>query len=247
MKNNFFIRSIILTITFSIFTIGVSADDPINKAQSNITTAPTTQVRKASDGSTSRISTIPWNTNYSAWNITKSDGTVTRVVNYTDATSWKTTTEITRPDGSTATATRNKDGTYSGDKDAIDAASGIEKWKDQIDTITSETVPGADCVCIAEWGCDTDVAKRKYRCTTGDGLAGFQVVFAKLIRFVVNMVLLLGVFAVAWLGIAWTFAGADDVKAKSTLKTWAINIIVWLVVLFLFREILLFLAPWVYL
>lgn len=244
MKNNFFIRFIIFTLTFFIFTIGVSAN-PAEKAVSDITNRPTTQVRKTSDGSTSRISTIPWNTNYSAWNITKPDGTSIHVVNYTDTTSWKTTTVITRPDGSTATATRDKDGTYSGDKEAIDAASGIEKWKDQIDSITSEKVPGADCVCHENADC-TKVETRKYRCTTGTGLAGFQVVFAKLIRFVVNMTLLLWVFAVAWLGIAWTFAGADDIKAKSTLKTWAINIIVWLVVLFLFREILLFLAPWVY-
>jgi hypothetical protein len=62
----------------------------------------------------------------------------------------------------------------------------------------------------------------------------------------VNMVLLLGVLAVVWLGIAWSFAGAEDVKAKSTLKTWAINIIIGLVILFLFRQILVFLAPWVY-
>jgi hypothetical protein len=36
------------------------------------------------------------------------------------------------------------------------------------------------------------------------------------------------------------------VKAKSTLKTWAINIVIWLLILFMFRYILLFLAPWIY-
>lgn len=134
-----------------------------------------------------------------------------------------------------------------------------------ITTIVSEKIPGATCVCVAAWaggetGADWmwpptpwiwedacgNITTRKYKCTTGSGIVGFQVVFAKLIRFVVNMVLLLGVLAVVWLGIAWSFAGAEDVKAKSTLKTWAINIIIGLVILFLFRQILVFLAPWVY-
>jgi hypothetical protein len=57
-------------------------------------------------------------------------------------------------------------------------------------------------------------------------MLGFQEVFAKIIRYVINIVLLLGVLAVVGLGIAWSFAGGDDVKAKSTLKTWAINIVI---------------------
>jgi hypothetical protein len=63
---------------------------------------------------------------------------------------------------------------------------------------------------------------------------------------VINIVLLLGVLSVVGLGIAWSFAWGDDVKAKSSLKKWAINIIIGLVILFMFRYILLFLAPWVY-
>ena len=87
---------------------------------------------------------------------------------------------------------------------------------------------------------------KKYKCTVQAGLSGFQAVFAQIIRYAINIVLLLGVLAVVGLGIAWSFAGGDDVKMKSTLKTWAINIIVGLVILFMFRYILLFLAPWVY-
>jgi ABC-type uncharacterized transport system permease subunit len=63
---------------------------------------------------------------------------------------------------------------------------------------------------------------------------------------VINIVLLLGVLAVVSLGIAWSFAGGDDIKAKSTLKKWAINIIIGLIILFFFTYILQFLAPWVY-
>lgn len=122
-------------------------------------------------------------------------------------------------------------------------------------TITSERVPWADCYCYIGWNkswivneaCKTGtVAERKYQCTTGSWMAWFQSVFAQIIRYVINIVLLLGVLAVVWLGIAWSFAGWDDVKMKSNLKSWAINIIVGLIILFMFRYILLFLAPWVY-
>jgi hypothetical protein len=58
--------------------------------------------------------------------------------------------------------------------------------------------------------------------------------------------MLLGVLGIVGLGIAWSFAGGDDVKMKSNLKTWGINILVGLIILFLFRYILQFLAPWIY-
>lgn len=132
---------------------------------------------------------------------------------------------------------------------------------EKITTITSEKVPGATCVCDAPWAslpewqswpvlweaaCGENVAKRKYKCTIDSWMLWFQTVFAKIIRYVINIVLLLGVLAVVWLGIAWSFAGWDDVKMKSNLKSWAINIIIGLIILFMFRYILLFLAPWVY-
>jgi hypothetical protein len=118
---------------------------------------------------------------------------------------------------------------------------------------TSESVPGANCKCVTKGsekegscGSEVKVSDRKYECTVPTGLAGFQSVFAQVIRFVINIVLLLGVLSVVALGIAWSFAGGDDVKAKSSLKKWAINIIMGLVILFFFRYILMLLAPWVY-
>ena len=130
---------------------------------------------------------------------------------------------------------------------ASDAASNSNTPSSPNKIFTSESVPGADCVCAPDAVCDgNEVAKRKYICTVPTGLAGFQSVFAKLIRFVINIVLLLGVLSVVGLGIAWSFAWGDDVKAKSSLKKWAINIIIGLAILFFFRYILLFLAPWVY-
>ena len=134
---------------------------------------------------------------------------------------------------------------------AADAASGSVDNK--LTIITSEKVPGASCICYinnqAGWSecpIGTKVENRKYQCTTNTWMLGFQEVFAKIIRYIINIVLLLWVLAVVGLGIAWSFAGGDDVKAKSTLKTWAINIVVWLFILFMFRYILLFLAPWIY-
>lgn len=117
-----------------------------------------------------------------------------------------------------------------------------------VETFTSEKVPGATCTCFPDWWetCTGDVAKRKYKCTTWAGVVGFQLVFAKMIRYVVNIVLLLGVLAVAGVGIAWTFAGGDDIKLKTTIKGWAINIVVGVIILFMFAYILKFLAPWVY-
>jgi hypothetical protein len=130
---------------------------------------------------------------------------------------------------------------------------------------TSEKVPGANCVCVADgatrtedingntmnpwiWeaACSGEVSKRKYQCTLPTWLAGFQSILAQIIRWVINIVLLLGVLAVVGLGIAWSFAGWDDIKAKSTLKKWAVNIIIGLIILFFFKYILAFLAPWVY-
>jgi hypothetical protein len=55
-----------------------------------------------------------------------------------------------------------------------------------------------------------------------------------------------GVLAVVGLGIAWAWAGGDDAKMKTKLKTWGMNIVVGLTILFLFRYILGFLAPWIY-
>jgi ABC-type uncharacterized transport system permease subunit len=58
--------------------------------------------------------------------------------------------------------------------------------------------------------------------------------------------MLLGVLSLVGLGIAWSLAGGDDAKAKSSLKKWAVNILVGMIILFFFRYILQFLAPWIY-
>jgi hypothetical protein len=89
-------------------------------------------------------------------------------------------------------------------------------------------------------------ATRKYKCTVTPGLSWFQTIFAEIVRTVVFIVMLLGVLAIVGLGIAWAWAGGEDIKMKSTLKSWGINILIGLAILFLFRYILTFIAPWIY-
>lgn len=115
--------------------------------------------------------------------------------------------------------------------------------------IVTEKVPGADCVPDASmWPPNPNlpVQQRKYVCTVQTGLAGFQNMFATIIRWFVNIVMLFWVLAVIWVGIAWSLAGGDDAKAKTNIKKWAINILVGMIILFFFRYILQFLAPWIY-
>ncbi len=134
-----------------------------------------------------------------------------------------------------------------------------DKSNGEIKIYTTENVPGWNCKCWvmdAEWSFQ-DVAlgsngkcmtmqTRLYECTVQSWLGSFQEIFAKIIKYLINIVLLLGVLAIVGLGIAWSWAGWDDAKAKSTLKKWGINIVIGLTILFLFQYILRFLAPWIY-
>lgn len=58
--------------------------------------------------------------------------------------------------------------------------------------------------------------------------------------------MLLGVLGIVGLGIAWMFAGGDDIKMKASLKKWGVNVLIGLTLLFMFGSILKFIAPWIY-
>lgn len=58
--------------------------------------------------------------------------------------------------------------------------------------------------------------------------------------------MLTGVAAIVGLGIAWSVYGSAEEHFAKTLKTYAINLMIGLTILFLFSIILRFLAPWVY-
>jgi hypothetical protein len=171
---------------------------------------------------------------------------------------WSKRSVQTFDDGSTLIMTTDTDGNVSySSTDSTDWATSGNSTKWPIKVYTSEIIPGADCWCVdgawvrqdsankACWS-DIPVQKRKYECTVQPGLGSFQSMFASIIRYFVNIVLILGVLAIVGLGIAWSLAGWDDAKAKSSLKKWWINIVVGLIILFMFQYILKFLAPWIY-
>lgn len=131
--------------------------------------------------------------------------------------------------------------------------------------LVSEKVPGANCKCAVkapqndkdavngykpwtavECAKEIPIYERAYICEHGRGLDGFSQTFAAIIRWVVQISLLLGTLAVAALGVAWAVAGGDNPAYKEGLKKWLINLIIGLTILFMFRYILGFLAPWIY-
>jgi len=62
------------------------------------------------------------------------------------------------------------------------------------------------------------VQDRVYQCIVDPWFWNFQKIFAQIIRWFIFIVMLLGVLGIVWLGIAWAWAGWDDVKAKWNLK-----------------------------
>ena len=245
-----------LLVMFSAQGTFAVEEDPLNQEVQNLFAMPNKVTTTTDEGDTVETFVSPGTTN-SVGTIKKKDGSwiqFTRTASSGGGFSYS----FTDNKWVKTSATQDKNGIISGDgnsyvpaankteeqnKDHMSDCSGSQK----LCTITTEEVPWADCRCIDTTGNNcTKVETRKYECSTGKGLTGFQEVIAKIIRFTINIVLLLWVLAVVWLGIAWSFAGGDDVKMKSTIKTWGINIVVWLLILFLFGYILRFLAPWVY-
>lgn len=134
--------------------------------------------------------------------------------------------------------------------------------------IVTEKVPGADCTCIANWAqtqelwkdqawpvkpgigesaCD-NIVYRKYQCTitAGGGLVGFQKIMAEITRVFVYITLLFWVLAIVGLGIGYAiFSGGDEEKTK-LIKNYAVNLMIGMMLLFFFRYILVFLAPWIF-
>lgn len=82
-----------------------------------------------------------------------------------------------------------------------------------MNVIVSEPVPGVDCTCISGTNsgklmlCDGEVQTRKYSCIVKKNLASFQDMLGTLIRYTINIVLILGVLGIVGLGIAWSLTG----------------------------------------
>ncbi|MBP9779004.1 hypothetical protein KBD33_00105 [Candidatus Gracilibacteria bacterium] len=144
---------------------------------------------------------------------------------------------------------------YTAANRTVNSSEASESGDSSITVFVTEMIPGAKCECVSMTPGNNpsariidcgDITTRKYQCTLEPGLSSFQKMFAGIIRYLIYIVLLLGVLALASLGVAWGWAGGDDVKMKTNLKKWGINIFAGLIILFLFQYILRFIAPWVY-
>jgi flagellar basal body-associated protein FliL len=73
----------------------------------------------------------------------------------------------------------------------------------------------------------------------------FQEMFREIVKWAVYIIMLLGVLAIAGAGILMMLGSDSEEQAKKA-KWWAKNIIIGLIILFTFRYILEFLAPWIF-
>jgi Type IV secretion system pilin len=69
--------------------------------------------------------------------------------------------------------------------------------------------------------------------------------FREITKWVVYIVMLLWVFAIVGAGVMWSW-GSDSEEYTKKAKWWVTNILIGLVILFTFRYILGFLAPWIF-
>ncbi|GAB0174502.1 MAG: hypothetical protein HHAS10_03810 [Candidatus Altimarinota bacterium] len=136
-------------------------------------------------------------------------------------------------------------GTFIGWNQSVSAA-------DPLKVIVSEKVPGAVCVCYiggpgaSEATCEAaTVETRLYQCTVDRGMTAFQNLFREIIKWTIYIIMLLGVLALVGAGILWAW-GSESEEYTKKAKGWAVNIIVGLAILFTFRYILGFLAPWIF-
>ena len=67
-----------------------------------------------------------------------------------------------------------------------------------------------------------------------------------MIKYFIYITMLTGVAALVGLGIAWAIYGSAEEHFAKSLKSYVVNLIIGLTILFLFSYILRFLAPWIY-
>lgn len=172
---------------------------------------------------------------------------------------WQTYTVETQNDGTKVYTTGNSDGsvnTITCNKDACTGWStpeqnasfgAVNSSPEKVLIYTTEDIPGGNCVCVDGcWGSTGDLTKKKYQCEVTKWFSSFQSMLATIIKWFIYVAILVSVLALVGLGIAWSLAGGDDIKAKTGLKKWAINIMIGFVILIFFTTILRFIAPWIF-
>lgn len=133
-------------------------------------------------------------------------------------------------------------------------ASTAEATKSDVNRVSITTpVPGIDvndptrCQCDDKKNNCKDPVTQRWSCTVDSNwLIGFQKIMAEITRVFVYITLLFWVLAIVGLGIGYAiFSGGDEEKTK-LIKTYAINLMIGMILLFFFRYILVFLAPWIF-
>jgi hypothetical protein len=121
-----------------------------------------------------------------------------------------------------------------------------------VNMLVSEKVPWATCTCAAkgyEWQADCPstlaVGEKLYQCSVWKGMTAFQGMIASITKWFVYLTMLFWVLALVWAGILWAW-GSESEEYTKKAKWWAVNIMIWLALLFTFRYILWFLAPWIF-
>jgi hypothetical protein len=116
----------------------------------------------------------------------------------------------------------------------------------------TEKIPGAVCKCAAKWheGADDcpstlDVSQKLYSCSVSKWMTSFQNIIRDITKWFIYITMLLWVLALVWAGILWAW-GSESEEYTKKAKGWAMNIIIGLAILFSFRYILWFLAPWIF-
>ena len=247
MKNYGTLTSLCIFLWFSLISVFpiYAGNDPLTEIVSNFTAKPNITESRLQNGSTVKEVSIPGSTNI-VWSI--SQPWVQTPVTYTKTTLDSGRSVYNFTDGTQATC---EIGVWCVGN-ASSLAESIQSGKTISDVFVTERVPWAKCTCAAKGGgegeeCTSNikVENRKYKCSVEKWLTAFQEMFRSITRWVVYVTMLLWVFAIAWAGIMWAF-GSDSEEYTKKAKWWVMNIVIGLIILFTFRYILWFLAPWIF-
>lgn len=126
---------------------------------------------------------------------------------------------------------------------------------------TTEYLPGANCKCVkgadgkkpkpgpvnwasiasVVWVCGSEVPvnQRLYVCDGAKkGIGWFQELIKTWVQWILQFAMILGVMAIAALGVAWAMAWNENPEYKKFLKDWIVNLMIGLAIIFFYPHIL---------
>lgn len=265
MKNNVFSRfSLILwlVILLSPF-VGLHAADVFDEELDNLLARPTITKKSLPDGTVISTVSVPWGSSDSvAGFITLPDGVK---VQFTKSASLGTTTFVNLSNGSTSTCSGSScsgninvspalQSSFSSVSKSVASSSDLtgNSSAGSVTVYVSEKVPGATCTCATKWyewqeDCPSTLAvsDRLYQCSIDKWMWAFQSMIGAITKWFIYLTMLFWVLALVWAWILWAW-GSESEEYTKKAKGWAVNIIIGLGLLFTFRYILWFLAPWIF-